>query len=114
MAKLSLTDIQKTGILDVLDTHLDNAEGEGISAPSYPTAVDPMTGYTDFTTAQKTALKSTWKHVVGALIKVLGITGAFAAGAFVTGQTVVISYRKSDGVSNGTLTFTNGILVSST
>lgn len=115
MAKLAISPAQKTTVVDAVDTHLQNAFAEGVEVlPSTP-VLDPMQFYaTRLTSPMQTQTKDTFRLVVAALIKVLGITGPLTAPAFQAGGlTTAITYKKSDGVTNGTLTFTNGILTGS-
>lgn len=111
---LSITDAQAVNVVDAVDAHIEDAFAAGVDAPSYPALLDAMTEYTSLSSSQKAGVKDVFRQVVAAIAKTLGITGPFAAGAFTTGQTVVISYMKADGVTTGTLTFTNGVLTAST
>jgi hypothetical protein len=122
MAKLRITDAQKTGIIDPIDADLHAAFNEGVDTATVVTVLPMMTKYdtltdqvappTDTRTGQQ-SVRDIFRQMMAAIIAVLGITGPFAAGAFVAGQSVTISYKKSDG-STGTMTFTNGILTANT
>lgn len=120
MAKLAITSNQKTTIIDAIDADLEATYAEGVEVPGSPAtpvlaAMDTYADPAKITPAMKIAIKDYARQLVAALIKRLGITGPLQAPAFVSGGiTVTINYRKSDGVSNGTLTFTNGVLTAQT
>lgn len=108
MATLAITDSQKTLILDAFRTYVELALAEGTDAPSFPGAVPPMAIYlTQLSVSDRAAIKDTWCQIVAALIKALGVD------APIGGLDASISYIKGDGISVGTLTFTNGILTAS-
>lgn len=108
MAKLLLTIAQSSNVITPIDEHLENALAEGVMAVTQE-IVPPMEKYATLETTQKTGVKNTFRQIVAALIKTLNITGQFAPGAFTSGLTTTVGFKKQDG-TNGVLTFTNGVL----
>lgn len=119
---LNITDEQRTTIIEPIDTELQSAFDGGVASPGDATTLPRMTMYEDMTEAisptdprtGQQATKDIFRSLVAAMLTAMGIKRPFAAGAFVTGQTVTIGYRKADGVTIGSLTFTDGILTDNT
>lgn len=79
MAKLQITDAQKTAIVDAVDQHLDDAFREGVSAPSSPSALPEMELYSTLTVDpvtgkdMKLGVRVVFRQVIAAIAKVLNI-----------------------------------------
>lgn len=102
MAKLTLTAAQVVQ-LATQDTSMQSAFSDGVDGPGGD-ILSPFEGYSDLKSSLQTLTKDTFKSALASFMVAMGLPG----------QSTTISYRKSDGVTNGTMTFVNGILVSST
>jgi hypothetical protein len=111
MAKLSITDNQFEQILDAMDSGLDSAFLEGTSAPSYPTALPPLTAYDSLSGAQQLLARQVFESLVAAIISTLRIDKPLPA-VKLTG-TVALA-KLTPGGTNGSLEVTDGILTSYT
>jgi hypothetical protein len=105
MAKLSITDLQKTSILDAVDSALQDAFAEGTKGtPSNVTHLPEMYGYASILTAdQQLAVKVAFKQVIAALIKTLEIDP-------VNTHTIPVG-KVTPGGSPGYIAIRNGIVV---
>lgn len=81
------------------DANLQTIFAEGSNA-----GLGPIEDYTELSAEHQQLTKDTFKQALAAFMAALGLPGL----------TVTVDYRKSDGTTNGTLTFTNGILTGST
>lgn len=103
MSVLNLTDLQVSSLIGTpLDTAMRNALGSGVTAPSYPNIFAPMKGFSDFKEPIKAEVIDTFRSILASFV------------AAQAGITTTVSYIKPDLVTTGVLTFTNGILTSST
>lgn len=103
MSKLTLNAGQVTQ-LTTQDSNLQQAFADGTQGPGPTDVLSPINGYQRLSTDLQKLTRDTFKMTLAAFMVAMGLPGL----------TTTVNYRKSDGVSNGTLTFTNGILTSST
>lgn len=103
MSKLSLTSGQVTQ-LSTTDTNLQKAFAEGTTGPGPVDVLSAIDKYSSLDATYQQITKDTFKMALAAFMASMGLPGI----------TTTVNYRKSDGVTNGTLTFVNGILTSST
>lgn len=69
---LQITDAQKTGVIDPLNTALESAFSGGVASPSYPSILAPMTKYAGLSDADRQAIKDVFRQVLAAYVNVGG------------------------------------------
>jgi len=107
MARLPLTTNQKNLVLDPVSTDLETAFASGVDAPAATPFLDPMKFYAEkMKEADRTVTKDTFRLVLAALIRVLGIDQP-GLGTGVTPVTVVLKGPLSDGY----LTVVGGLII---
>lgn len=80
MAALSITDNQKTTIIDPIDAMLDSAFTSGVTAPSTPSVLPKMDRYASLASADRLAVRVAFKQVVAALIKAINVDTPLSGG----------------------------------
>lgn len=103
MAKLFLTAPQAAQIA-LQDANLQEAFLEGTEAPGQPDLLPLMEKFDSLPADVQKTVRDTFTAPLAAFMQAMGLPGL----------TTTINYRKSDGTTNGVLTFTNGILTAST
>lgn len=79
MAKLSITEVQRTDIVEAVDQHIHDAFSEGVSSPEAPNALPPMELYSGLGFDQATgkdlklSIRLPFRQVIAAIAKVLNI-----------------------------------------
>jgi hypothetical protein len=109
MAKLEITDAQKSQVIDALDIALDQAFADGVTAPSTPDVLDPMPRYSSMSPADKQAVRDIFRQVLAANLVTAtgGAEGGFLAG-FGT-STHIALWNGSHLLGNSGLTWTSSI-----
>lgn len=99
MAKLTVTTSQKT-LVNALDALLEEALAEGVQDGALVEVVQPLSHYTDLDSATiRPSVRDSYRSVFAAYVSACaGLT------------TTVPLAKLTGGGSNGSLTFTNGIL----
>lgn len=123
MSKLHLSANQQT-IVDNSESTLEDTLAEGVDTPSNTGYLPAMDFYASssnpnvppLTTPDKVLIKNTYKQLLSAFLKAMGVTKVFANSSFVTGVSGTIPLRKltDPSGSNGSLTFQDGVLTSYT
>ncbi|WNM70155.1 hypothetical protein [Myxococcus phage Mx1] len=106
---LPISDTQAAQLIGPIDADLEAAFLEGVAA-SAP-VLDPLPSYSQLTMEQRATVRDVFRQVVAALVKRLNVQKPLPTPV---AGTVTINYRKSDGITNGTMTFTDGILTGHT
>lgn len=110
MSILTITTGQ-AAIITATDPYLDQAFQNGVQDNLNNLILNPMLDYDKLSNTNKTSVRNIFESAIAALIKALNIPGIWPATRF-TG-TVTIA-KITGGGSNGSLTFTDGILTART
>lgn len=103
MAALPITDSQ-AAIVNAFKSKLENAFAEGVSAAVQ--IIGPIEGYSNFDIATRELAKLPMNSLISAFIKELNLLNALP-----TGLTATVTLAKlTPGGTDGSLTFTDGIL----
>lgn len=120
MAKLRISDNQKSLIITAIDAHLENAFLNGVDTESTATVLEEMDKYDELSTtpvapatrSERAQVKDVFRQIVAAVVKVLEIDRPLPATKF----SGTVALRKLTDVTgtDGSLTVVDGIITAYT